>query len=124
MPQVWVKVPIAIPSVLWTSRQKGLKTSGSAGAGAKVSVLFKALNAFHSVSVQVRGIVPPSVLVCGGFALSANSGIQRWQYLTTPKNSRTSLFVFWSWDRKNGRNPTLGQAPLASPQLVAKLSGF
>lgn len=98
---------------------------GWARAGCRqASVLFKALNAFRSISVQVRGIVRPSVLVCGGFALSANSDLQRWQYLTTPKNSRTCLFVFWSWDRKDGCNPTLRQASLASPQLVAKIGGF
>lgn len=75
-----------MPFVLWAS--------GSARAAVEVRDVFKASNAFRSVSVQVRGSVPRFVLVYRGLAIATNSGIQRQQYPAALRNSGTCLLVF------------------------------
>lgn len=71
--------------------EKVFGTSGSVRAESEVGAVFKASKAFCLVSVQIKDSAPRFVLVCRGLA---NSGIHRWQYLPSPRNSPTCLLAY------------------------------
>lgn len=59
----------------------------------KFRTVLKASNAFCLTSLTFF------VLLCRGFAISTNFGIQRQQYLATGRNSWTCLLLsLWNWD--------------------------